>query len=1001
MNVEEVTHQPQKYSRKRKLSDKETVFPRKKIILKHKLQSIQNSMAENAKEFKKCVRFDAITDAINSVDEACHVQDIEPLYTPGEKPKKQRKRALFTERIVAEKKYFEDDDDDVDNPETLEHIKTEEELDQRERLHTKARMLLNLDRYKRYQEYLTVTRDWSSARKTYSRSRGSDVSAENSFVSPLPDESFRDIHSLNTDESLTLKKSDIHIERIQITTPERFQVLETPEFVSVIPFSSENEIEETTAENKLNKSQISLNENTEQHGEKSPEMRVKREKTACYNRVNFETPKQKQRRGNIITYGVQAAPASNKPVEPPITFDSLVNSMKSKPARRNSRTGSVDIENTPQPTSKEDGIKLANVKIEKSDSPKKRGRPSKPPTESPTDTTENKTPKSIVKNRKVTKYSLAMLKNLEKNMRNRKMKLYGKKMFKKFAKVSKLQSGSHKNIRLQQSKHNLLLKKALKKGKKLSNFGYIGHSAIQCQENIDNTLHLGLSSDQIYTSTLNSVLQITDANILPGEIEVAASTVENLSETAVPTENVNAVQESKEPESAVDVSKNDSQNEVDLTKTDKTKVMETDRADVTDLGKVRPGDDKKIVTESNKIALTDADKSELTAIEQSEKDIKQGSLVQTVGDSTSSVQKNIEANQGTIVENTTVRDSEMVTGKIPLDQKVQTSVADKLMQKEPIVIDKEAVSFSHDIVSAEKHTHPNLEQIDQDTGDLTINKQAVAAESSELNQTAKDVIPEVKRRSRGRPRKMSNKQSMSKHYVVSPEQNALKSNESIGTKNVQADNERKIEHSIVAEDDQMPVRRKSERVRRRNLVSDLQTSVVEERQKEVSPTARGGQHGKTLKGSIQDASVESSVSNIVESEQKVEDAESEDTMDENMRKYSRKGRPRKCVRYVDLNSGVESSEDGLSSGKDKSDLAKVKGAKKFYSAKGSEEGKEVADFQNTSKEQEENIVLPLKKRKQRQIKKDEVENESCTSNKHAAESIIVVSDVENQASKHI
>ncbi|GFX38989.1 general transcription factor 3C polypeptide 2 [Trichonephila clavipes] len=178
-----------KIRKKLKFLAKEIRLSPKVRILKHKIKTRKESVIENSR-IKECGHFDKIISRICSVNDKTNM-----LYTDGNKiSKNRRKRRHFLTGHVAAEKYFEDQQGAEMNK---EHSVNQTRV--KEKVNTKSRLVLNMDRYKRYSQHLTVTRDWASNRRTYSRSKNSDNVLDSSNSVNMQNESSElDIHQLNS-----------------------------------------------------------------------------------------------------------------------------------------------------------------------------------------------------------------------------------------------------------------------------------------------------------------------------------------------------------------------------------------------------------------------------------------------------------------------------------------------------------------------------------------------------------------------------------------------------------------------------------------------------------------------------------------------------------------------------------------------------------------------------------------------------------------------------------
>ncbi|GBL80492.1 hypothetical protein AVEN_225199-1 [Araneus ventricosus] len=188
---------------KRKFSmAKENRLSPKKRILKNKIKTINQPVIENS-QLRECGRFDEIVSKISSVNKTQSAERDENKLT-----KERRKRKLIlTGHVVTAEKYF---DDERDGDGTID-MPVEKEIEEKEKVNTKSRLVLNMDRYKRYTQYLTVTRDFGSHRRTYSRPKSSNVLDSSQLVTKQNDSSELDIHQLNSSlesSSISLNEND-------------------------------------------------------------------------------------------------------------------------------------------------------------------------------------------------------------------------------------------------------------------------------------------------------------------------------------------------------------------------------------------------------------------------------------------------------------------------------------------------------------------------------------------------------------------------------------------------------------------------------------------------------------------------------------------------------------------------------------------------------------------------------------------------------------------------
>lgn len=381
---------------KRKISSlsKENQSPKGR---KHKIfKSIAHETEiENIKEFRNCVRFDNIVSKINSCDQADNPDDlqlppVEP--THSKSPKERKRRLVLTGKIVEEEKYFEDADEFLTREPKPENDNF--------KLNTKSRLVLNLERYKQFNQHLKLTRDWSSARKTYSRSRISESSLDGSFTSvqtvadcPKDDHQLEDLclkstNGENDSEVLYYAEIPKELSEYDLQDPKAIQRTR-PSLIS--QSNSERKrvgiLKEKIENTKDIESQILTKPSV--FNSPSPEKPqngfvLKEKKVPCYLRdtISNSTPKSTPevrkpvaKVGPVITYGKNIPTPEEKKIKaekcPVIDFDTLFkNSMKEMKLLRE-KTGPAD-ESVPGVVvhSKQNGIKEPVVK-------RKRGRPKK------------------------------------------------------------------------------------------------------------------------------------------------------------------------------------------------------------------------------------------------------------------------------------------------------------------------------------------------------------------------------------------------------------------------------------------------------------------------------------------------------------------------------------------------------------------------------------------------------------------------------------------------
>ncbi|KFM66654.1 hypothetical protein X975_09321, partial [Stegodyphus mimosarum] len=225
--IDEKIPQRLKYLKKRKFSPKckENLLSPKSEILKHKMKSIEETAIKNIREFKKCVKFDNIVHKINSVDDVVKTAEVLHQATEIKFPKQRRRKLFLTESIVDDKKYFFDSDDERTSTESRENSGEITPV----KINTKSRLVLNMERYKRYNEYLKLTRDWASERRTYSRSRSGFNSFDSSYMLALQNEAIKDTHQLNdsSTSAVSLSISENEVSNEMQTEIREFSLLES------------------------------------------------------------------------------------------------------------------------------------------------------------------------------------------------------------------------------------------------------------------------------------------------------------------------------------------------------------------------------------------------------------------------------------------------------------------------------------------------------------------------------------------------------------------------------------------------------------------------------------------------------------------------------------------------------------------------------------------------------------------------------------------------------
>ncbi|GFQ82364.1 general transcription factor 3C polypeptide 2 [Trichonephila clavata] len=372
-----------KSPKKHKFLAKENRLSPKKRILKDKIKTMNESVMENS-EFKECGHFDKIISRISSVNDKTNTQ-----YADENKVLKGKPRLFVTEHVVAAEKYFEDEQDDETDNELLPLNHKQET----ENINTKSRLVLNMDRYKRYSQYLTVTRDWASHRRTYSRPKTSDHVLDSSHSVNLQNESNElDIHQLN---------SSIESSNISLNQSETFSLsqsvfdsslsTEIPSFVDSLE-SDISFINKTPVKNKTKKDLITDSVTNDKINDVSSETVVQEIGPYNMNQSNIVTKstslpksdvvrKHSMRIAPIITYGKIPDSLQKKSEEkrpPVIDFDSFVkNSVITQKAKITSNEKKVSSPVKSAKHNKEDGIKQPQNKPLVIPEKRKRGRPRK------------------------------------------------------------------------------------------------------------------------------------------------------------------------------------------------------------------------------------------------------------------------------------------------------------------------------------------------------------------------------------------------------------------------------------------------------------------------------------------------------------------------------------------------------------------------------------------------------------------------------------------------
>ncbi|GFY43279.1 general transcription factor 3C polypeptide 2, partial [Trichonephila inaurata madagascariensis] len=356
--------------KKHKFLAKESRLSPKTRILKHKIKTRNESVIKNSK-IKECGHFDKIISRISSVNDKTNT-----LYADGNKISK------------AAEKYFEEERDAEMSKEehSVNHTQEKEEVN------TKSRLVLNMNQYKRYSQYLTVTRDWASHRRTYSRPKNSDSVLDSSNLVNMQNESSElDIHQLNSSlESSSISLSQNEPFSLSQSICDRNLSTEISSFEdsleSNINFTNKKSVENTMQKDSITDTVVNNKINDVSSETIAPERRP------CYlnqsNIVSKSTPllksdvicKQSMRIAPIITYGKVPDSLLKKSDEkrpPVIDFDSFVkNSLVTQKGKNISKKKKVSNSVKPAKHNKEDGIKqphnesLYQVK-------RKRGRPRK------------------------------------------------------------------------------------------------------------------------------------------------------------------------------------------------------------------------------------------------------------------------------------------------------------------------------------------------------------------------------------------------------------------------------------------------------------------------------------------------------------------------------------------------------------------------------------------------------------------------------------------------
>ncbi|GFU27098.1 general transcription factor 3C polypeptide 2 [Nephila pilipes] len=353
-----------KCQKKRKFLAKENRLSPKKRILKHKIKTMNESVIENSK-FKECGHFDKIVSKISSVNDKTNTHT---RYADENRISKDRRkrRLIVTGHVVTAEKYFEDERD-------IEVNKEIHSNQEKEKVNTKSRLVLNMDRYKRYSQYLTVTRDWASHRRTYSRPKNLDNVLDSSNLINMQNESSElDIHQLNS----SLESSNISLNQnepfsLSQSVCDKNLSTEISNFGDSLE-SDINFISRTPVEIKMQSNSITDSVMNNKTNDLSTE-NVVRERRPCYlNQNNIITKstlstksdvvrKQSMRITPIITYGKipdSLLKKSDEKRPPVIDFDSFIkNSIVTHKAKNISNEKKVSNSVKPAKHNKEDGIK--------------------------------------------------------------------------------------------------------------------------------------------------------------------------------------------------------------------------------------------------------------------------------------------------------------------------------------------------------------------------------------------------------------------------------------------------------------------------------------------------------------------------------------------------------------------------------------------------------------------------------------------------------------------
>ncbi|GFW24232.1 general transcription factor 3C polypeptide 2 [Trichonephila clavipes] len=389
-----------KSPKKRKYLAKENRLSPKRI-LKDKIKTMNESVMENS-EFKECGHFDKIISRISSVNDKTNTQ-----YADENKVLKGKSRLFVTGHVVAAEKYFEDEQEDETDNETLPLNQKQET----EKINTKSRLVLNMDRYKRYSQYLTVTRDWASHRRTYSRPKTSDHALDSSQSVNLQNESNElDVHQLNS----SLESSNISLNQSEPFSLSQ-SVFDTSLSTEIPSFADSLEsdisfINKAPVKNKVKKDLITDSVMIDKINDVSTETVVLERMPYNMNQSNIAAKctslpksdvvrKHSMRIAPIITYGKIPDSLQKKSEEkrpPVIDFDSFVkNSVITQKTKITSNEKKISRPVKPAKHNKEDGIKHPQNKPLVIPEKRKRGRPRKVDLEKNPGVHEKKTVKQL------------------------------------------------------------------------------------------------------------------------------------------------------------------------------------------------------------------------------------------------------------------------------------------------------------------------------------------------------------------------------------------------------------------------------------------------------------------------------------------------------------------------------------------------------------------------------------------------------------------------------